>query len=659
MSGGGGPTPRPWQRLSVRFATLFALAALLVIGAVGFLAYQRQRHEVADTVGTQLLNIARVAVLLIDPDLHGEVQRTGTANSPAYLAIQKALASVSAETLLTTPIYTLADFDPAGRQARVIVTTEDAPPAEPYRLAPELIDPLTWTFRDGVARFTGIYRNDRGTWITAVAPIVDPAGRTIAVLNVDYPLEIYLDRLDELRATLVRASIAGGLAALVLGALVARRLTRPISALTRGVRRVAGGDLSQTLPVQSSDEIGQLTGAFNAMLEGLRQRDFIRSAFGRYVSPEVAQTLLESPEGLRFGGQKREVTILMSDLRGYTRFAEQGDPAQVMDLLNGYLSRMTDLIIQHGGTINEFIGDAVFAVFGAPLAHADHADPSPARVSAAPASQSIRARHCGRQARDRHPCRIFPPGRGTLNTTPSARPPGGRSGQRLQPTRHRLDDLGAVAHPVPCGEPGGIVVGEPHLTLAVLPGEHLQGQIDADALRALHQGRTGPRIAEDQELGGSQRETPFLGGCRMIDPRDHDQVPVPDRPLEPVHRLRHRIRAPCGDEPCRRPGRLGEDQRGDHDRQPGHGPRRRHRPGPSFRCAHHAPPRAVRVSRLSPRGRRNDDPPSAMVGPPIEASVNGLSTRGGQRGQAFRARSGSSRNRRRSAPRRRPGARTR
>jgi class 3 adenylate cyclase len=64
----------------------------------------------------------------------------------------------------------------------------------------------------------------------------------------------------------------------------------------------------------------------------------------------------------------------MSDLRGYTRFAEQGDPAMVMDVLNGYLARMTDIIIDHGGTINEFIGDAIFAVFGAPLPHADHAE---------------------------------------------------------------------------------------------------------------------------------------------------------------------------------------------------------------------------------------------------------------------------------------------
>src|SRR4030095_15966254 len=112
----------------------------------------------------------------------------------------------------------------------------------------------------------------------------------------------------------------------ILGLLFARQLTRPIRALTAGVTRVAGGDLSRTLPVRSRDELGRLTRAFNHMLEGLRQRDFIRPASARWVSPEVARELLESPEGLRFGGEKRVITVLMSDLRGYTRFAEQGDP---------------------------------------------------------------------------------------------------------------------------------------------------------------------------------------------------------------------------------------------------------------------------------------------------------------------------------------------
>ena len=367
--------PRPWQRLSVRLAGLFAAVTLLAVGAVGLFTYERHQREVQDTVGTQLLNIARVAALLVDPALHAEVQRAPVAGSAAYRQIQQRLVAVQNEVLLTTPIYTLADFDPAARQAKIIVIS-DGPgkPGDPFPLAPEVVDPLRWTFDDGVARYTHIYKSARGTRITAFAPIVDPSGRTIAVVNVNYPVEIYLDRLHELRATILWASVIGAVGTLILGLLFARRLTRPIRALTAGVARVAAGDLSRALPVPSKDELGRLTRAFNQMLEGLRQRDFIRSAFGRYVSPEVAKQLLESPEGLRFGGEKRVVTVLMSDLRGYTRFAEKGDPARVMDVLNEYLALMTDIIIQHGGTINEFIGDAVFAVFGAPLMHADHAE---------------------------------------------------------------------------------------------------------------------------------------------------------------------------------------------------------------------------------------------------------------------------------------------
>ncbi len=140
-------------------------------------------------------------------------------------------------------------------------------------------------------------RSEQPTWMTAVAPIVHD-GKNIAVLLVDYPVEIFLDRSRELAVAILQASLAGALGALVLGLLFARRITRPISALTGGVARVAGGDLSQSLPVRSGDEIGQLTRAFNGMVEGLRQRDFIRNTFGRYVSPEVVKTLLESPEGL-------------------------------------------------------------------------------------------------------------------------------------------------------------------------------------------------------------------------------------------------------------------------------------------------------------------------------------------------------------------------
>jgi class 3 adenylate cyclase len=367
------PPLRPWQRLSVRLAAFFAAVTFLAVGAVGFLTYTRQQREVEDSVGTQLLNLARVAAL--DPRLRASVDPGQSSDSAGQREARAALAAIQDETLLTNPITILTALQPAGRSARLaLASSGPGRPGDPYPLAPELVEPMGWTLGDGVARYTRVYRNQGGLWISAFAPILDPGGRPAALLHVAYPVEIYLDRLHELRNTLLFATGVGALATLVLGLIVLRRLTRPIALLTGGVARVAGGDLSRPLPVTSRDEVGRLTQAFNGMLEGLRQRDFIRSAFGRYVSPEVAQAILESPEGLRFGGTKRIVTVLMSDLRGYTRFAEQGDPEQVMEILNGYLARMAEVVIAHGGTINEFIGDAIFAVYGAPVAHPDHAE---------------------------------------------------------------------------------------------------------------------------------------------------------------------------------------------------------------------------------------------------------------------------------------------
>ena len=369
------PPLRPWQRLSVRVAGLFVAVTLLAVGLVGEVLYERQKRETEATLGALLLNIARTGAYLIDPDLHMVVQRTLTQETSAYLRVRQALSIVQDENRIETPVYTLTDYDAEKRQARFMVTSRGpGVPGEPYPLVPALLEPLGRAFHDNVATHTAVYHNQSGTWITAFAPIRNGPGPPIAVLDVDYPVTVYLVRLAAVRNTIVGASLLGALAALILGVIVARRVAGPITALTETAARVQAGDLSVALPVRSRDEVGRLTRAFNEMIEGLRQRDFIRSTFGRYVSPEVAQALLASPEAQRLGGEKREVTVLMSDLRGYTRFAELGDAQAVMAVLNEVLARMTDVIIAHGGTINEFIGDAIFAIFGAPLAHPDHAE---------------------------------------------------------------------------------------------------------------------------------------------------------------------------------------------------------------------------------------------------------------------------------------------
>ncbi len=111
-----------------------------------------------------------------------------------------------------------------------------------------------------------------------------------------------------------------------------------------------------------------------SLVENLELRNrFIQSLFGRYLSEEVVSDLLASPEGPKIGGEQRRVTLLMSDLRGFTPLTEGLKPQQVLRLLNSYLGAMADVVLAHQGTVDEFVGDAILAIFGAPVARPDDA----------------------------------------------------------------------------------------------------------------------------------------------------------------------------------------------------------------------------------------------------------------------------------------------
>jgi class 3 adenylate cyclase len=102
-------------------------------------------------------------------------------------------------------------------------------------------------------------------------------------------------------------------------------------------------------------------------MAGLRQRDFIRDTFGRYLSNEVVEELLDSPEGLKMSGEIREVTFLVSDLRGFTALAAGLSPHEVIEVINRYFEYMVEVIARYRGVVNEFMGDGILVFFGAPL----------------------------------------------------------------------------------------------------------------------------------------------------------------------------------------------------------------------------------------------------------------------------------------------------
>lgn len=181
---------------------------------------------------------------------------------------------------------------------------------------------------------------------------------------------------DTTRRELATVAIVTGSAALVFGLLVmvlnARAVVAPILSVRDALQAVERGDLDVDVVVWDGTELGQLQSGFNRMVHGLRERELIRDLFGRHVGHEVASAAASLGE-VELGGETRVVSVLFVDLVGSTTYATEHPASDVVAVLNRFFGVVVDEVDRHQGLVNKFIGDAVLAVFGAPVALDDHA----------------------------------------------------------------------------------------------------------------------------------------------------------------------------------------------------------------------------------------------------------------------------------------------
>jgi class 3 adenylate cyclase len=234
------------------------------------------------------------------------------------------------------------------------------------------------------------------------ANVTDPdTGKARYMISVGYSVAglNWLVEREILTAGIIAAVfIAAGLAVAVA---VSVRWTRPVKELAEGLARVQEGDFDYRLELKRGDELGRLAHDFNLMAEGLRDREFVKNTFKRYVTKQVAEKILSQKDAIGLSGEKREVTVLFSDLEGFTPFSERHEPQEVVALLNEYLAIMIDIIFAYEGALDKFLGDGVMAYWNAPLDQ-DHA-PLKAALAAAEMQDAISGFNKKRLAEGKEP----------------------------------------------------------------------------------------------------------------------------------------------------------------------------------------------------------------------------------------------------------------
>lgn len=204
----------------------------------------------------------------------------------------------------------------------------------------------------------------------------DNFNQKIDAIRADMLKQVYFSTsqvIGRQRQAIIISGIVTILAAIVgfaFALLVSSGITRPVRLLLAGAREVEAGRFDKSIAVSTQDEIGELAAAFNRMIEQLRHNERIRETFGRYIDPKVVQGLIDRPE-VTIDGQRRVMTIMFSDMSGFTAMSEGMTPRGLVKVMNHYFTVMSAPIRNNRGVIDKYIGDAIMSYWGPPFVEED------------------------------------------------------------------------------------------------------------------------------------------------------------------------------------------------------------------------------------------------------------------------------------------------
>lgn len=199
-------------------------------------------------------------------------------------------------------------------------------------------------------------------------------GKKLGSVHVGVSVDFIQDMIMKERTSIIMITLLVILFSTIVAVLLGFRYSHPISKLMHATQEISRGNYRYRVDLERNDELGNLATAFNRMNEELWKNSLMQESFGKYVGSEVLEMIMANPQSTWLKGRRNKATVLFADIRGFTSYSDANQPEHVVEMLNEYFTIATGSILEFGGYIDKFIGDAVLGVFGVPVFQKNHTE---------------------------------------------------------------------------------------------------------------------------------------------------------------------------------------------------------------------------------------------------------------------------------------------